>query len=219
MDSENISDNVLKSHTSIVGIVCKDGIVMAGDRRVTAGGRLVVNKREAKVKQINDYIVTSWTGGAADAFLSEKLIAAELKLKELRTKSRPTVKESANLLGMMLYRSIRSPSMVPFIVGNLIGGFNDDGTCELYSIEPAGGVTKVDDYDANFSSGMPFILGLLENRYRKDVTVKEGIDMARDCIRAAIERDTASGNGIDVFSITKNGIKHVISEESVPQYK
>ena len=217
--NNEISENTLKSSTSIVGIVCKDGVVMAADRRVTAGGRLVVNKKESKAKQINDYLVVSWTGGAADAFLSEKVLVAELRLKELRTKARPTVKEAANLAGMLIYRNIRTPSMVPFIVGTLVAGFNDDGTCELYTIEPAGGVTKVEDYDANFSSGMPFILGLLENRYKKDVTVKEAIELARDCIRAAIERDTASGNGVDVFAITKGGIKHAVSEEIVPQFK
>jgi len=216
--SKEISENMLKSNTSIVGIVCKDGVVMAADRRVTAG-TIVMSKTEQKVRKINDYLVICWTGGAADAFLSEKVIAAELRLKELKTKIRPSVKEAANLVGMMLYRNIRTPSMIPHIVGILLGGFNDDGTTELYTIEPAGGVYRVKDYDANFSSGMPYILGLLERQYRKDTTVKEGIELAQDCIKSSTQRDVGSGNGIDVFSITKEGIKQVVSEEIVPQYK
>jgi len=218
MMSKEISENMLKSNTSIVGIVCKDGVVMAADRRVTAG-TIVMSKTEQKVRKINDYLVICWTGGAADAFLSEKVIAAELRLKELKTKIRPSVKEAANLVGMMLYRNIRTPSMIPHIVGILLGGFNDDGTTELYTIEPAGGVYRVKDYDANFSSGMPYILGLLERQYRKDTTVKEGIELAQDCIKSSTQRDVGSGNGIDVFSITKEGIKQVVSEEIVPQYK
>jgi len=106
--NEEIKDYVLKSNTSLVGIVCKDGVIMAGDRRMTAGGRLVMSKDEKKVKKVNNYLVMSWTGGAADAALSEKIISAELRLKELKTKTRPTVKEAANLVGMMLYRSIRT---------------------------------------------------------------------------------------------------------------
>ncbi|MBS3077057.1 proteasome subunit beta [Candidatus Pacearchaeota archaeon] len=216
--TEEISKNMLKSNTSIVGIVCKDGIVMAGDRRATAG-HYIAGKRERKIHRINDYLLVAWTGGVSDAQLTTKVIAAELRLKELKTRSRPSVSEAAYLTGISFYRNIRTPSMVPHIVGTLVAGFNEDGTTELFTIEPAGSVLKVDDFDANFSSGMPYIMGLLENRYNKDVTVKEAISLASDCIKAAIQRDSGSGNGVDVFTITKDGIKHVVSEEIVPQYK
>jgi len=216
MDSD-LKNSILKTGTTVLGIVCKDGIVMGADRRVTAG-HLVMSKKEQKVKQINDYLVLSWTGGAADAFLSEKVIAAELRLKELKTKSRPTVKESAHLVGMMFYRNIRTPSMIPHIVGTLLAGKNDDGTFELYTIEPAGGVLKVEDYDANFSSGMPFVLGLLERQYKKDLTIKEGVELALEALKSSTQRDVASGNGIDIFTITKDGIKHAVSQEITANY-
>ena len=179
--TEEISKNMLKSNTSIVGIVCKDGIVMAGDRRATAG-HYIAGKRERKIHRINDYLLVAWTGGVSDAQLTTKVIAAELRLKELKTRSRPSVSEAAYLTGISFYRNIRTPSMVPHIVGTLVAGF-------------------------------------LENRYNKDVTVKEAISLASDCIKAAIQRDSGSGNGVDVFTITKDGIKHVVSEEIVPQYK
>ncbi len=217
--NEQLTNNILQTGTSLVGIVCKDGITMGADRRVTAGGRIVMSKDTQKVKQINSYLVISSTGNAADALLSEKVIAAELKLKELRTKSRPTIEEAANLIGIMLYRNIRIPSMVPSIVGILVAGFNEDGTTELYTIEPAGGVYKVKDYDANFSSGMPYILGLLEREYRASITVEEGIELAKNALKSSIQRDTASGNGLDVFTITKDGIAHAVSEEIVAEYR
>jgi len=217
--NEQLTNNILQTGTSLVGIVCKDGIVMGADRRVTAGGRIVMSKDTQKVKQINSYLVISSTGNAADALLSEKVIAAELKLKELRTKSRPTVEEAANLIGIMIYRNIRTPSMVPSIVGILVAGFNEDGTTELYTIEPAGGVYKVKDYDANFSSGMPYILGLLEREYKADKTVEDGIELAKDALKSSTQRDTGSGNGLDIFTITKDGITHAVSEEIVAEYR
>lgn len=217
--NEEISKNVLKTGTSIVGIVCKDGVVMAGDRRVTLGGSIVSNKNEPKVQRINDYLLAAWTGVASDASFSAKIIAAELRLKELKTKSRPTTKEAANLVAMNTYRTVRTPSTIPSIVGSLIGGFDEDGNASLFTIEPAGGITEVEGYDANFSSGMPYILGLLERQYKKEMLVKEAAELAKECIKAAIERDTASGNGLDVFTITKDGIKHVVSEQIIPQYK
>jgi proteasome beta subunit len=216
--NEEISKSMLKSNTSLVGIVCKEGIIMGADRRVTAGS-IIWSKAEQKVKKINNYLVISWTGGAADAFLSEKVIAAELRLKELATKVRPSIKEAAHLIGMMLYRNIRTPSMIPHIVGVLVAGFNEDGSFELYTIEPAGGVYPIKDYDANFSSGMPYILGLLERQYKKDMTIKEGIELAKECMKSSTQRDSASGNGIDIFTITKDGIKHAVSEEIVAEYK
>lgn len=216
--SNEISSSMLKSNTSLVGIVCKDGIVLGADRRVTAG-TLVMDKAYVKIMNVNDRVLVAYTGGVADAQLTNKLIAAEMRLKELKTKSPATIKETAHLLSMMIYKGIRSPSMIPSIVGTLIAGVDEDGTIELYTIEPAGGVYKVKEYDANFSSGMPYILGLLERQYKKDLTVKEGVELAKECLKSSTQRDVGSGNGIDVFTITKEGVKHVVSEEIVPQYK
>lgn len=216
--NNEISQNVVKSNTSLVGIKCKDGVVLGADRRATAGS-IVMSKNSQKIVKINDYFATAGTGLSADIDLHQKVIAAELRLKELKTRSRPSVKEAANLLGMMLYRHIRTPSMIPGVVGMLAAGIDEDGKASLYTIEPAGGVYEVDEFDANFSSGMPYILGLLERQYKKDLSLKEAVELAKEALKSSTQRDTGSGNGIDVFTINKEGIKHVVSEEIVPEYK
>ncbi len=216
--NEGINQSILKSNTSLVGIVCKDGVVMAADRRVTAG-TLIVNKDYPKIMLVNQYILVAYTGGVADAQITNKLLAAELRLKELKTKTRSTIKEAANLLATITYRNIRTPTMIPNIVGTLIAGVDETGKSSLYTIEPAGGVYEVTDYDANFSSGMPFILGLLERTFRKDLSVKEAVELAKECIKSSTQRDIGSGNGIDVFTVTKEGINHVASEEIIVDYK
>jgi proteasome beta subunit len=217
MDSE-LKNSILKSGTTIIGIVCKDGVIMASDRRATGGG-IILSKNTQKTVKINDYLVISGTGNASDIEMQKKMIAAELKLKELKSKKRPTIKEAANLIGMITYRNIRNPSMIPSIVGTLVGGLNEDGTAELYTIEPAGTAMKVEDFDANFGSGMPYVLGLLESEYRPDITLKEGVELAIKSIKSSTQRDTGSGNGIDVFTITKKEIKHEIAKEISPEYK
>ncbi len=211
MDDE-IKKNMLKTGTSVLGIVCKDGIVMAADRQVTAG-TIVMSKNTKKVVQINDYLVVSGTGNASDIEMQKKIIAAELRLKELRSKQKPSVREAANLIAMNTYKNIRQMTMIPSIVGTLVAGFNEDGTFELYTIEPAGTAIRVEDYDANFGSGMPYMLGLLERQYKKDMTVKEGAELAVECLKSSTQRDVGSGYGIDVLTITKDGIKQVISKE------
>ena len=214
MDSE-LKNSSLKSGTTILGIVCKEGVVMASDRQISAG-HLVVGKNYQKTLKVNDYLLVSFTGSVSDAQRINKILPAELKLKELRAKSRPTVKQSANLLASLLYSGARQAMMQ---VGNLIGGFNEDGTSELYTIEPAGSVLKVEDYDANFGSGMPYVLGLLERQYKKGLSVKEGVELAQEALKSSTQRDVGSGYGIDVFTITKDGIRKVVEQEILPEYK
>ena len=217
MDTE-LKNSILKTGTTILGIVCKDGVVMAADRQSTAGN-MVANKSSKKVKKINDYIVLASAGVVSDIQRTSKLLTAELKLKELKSKSRPTIKQAANLLTAITYSQIRQPSMIPSMVGTLIAGFNEDGSAELYTIEPAGSVIKVEDYDANFGSGTQFVLGLLERQYKKDISIKEGIELAQEALKSSTQRDVGSGYGLDVFTITKQGIKKVVSQEIKPEYK
>lgn len=210
---EELKKSMLKTGTSIVGIVCSDGVVLAADRRVTAGGSLIVNKDFPKIVSINDRLLTAITGGVSDAQFLMRLVAAELRLKELKSKRKATVKESASLLSSLTFRNIRQPTMIPAIVGTLVAGVDDDNRAHLYTIEPAGSISEVKDYDANFSSGMPYILGVLERNYRKDLTLKQGVQLAIECLKASTQRDTGSGNGIDVYTLGKEGIKKVISQE------
>ncbi len=215
---EDLKKNILKTGTTILGIVCKDGIVMASDRQITAGN-LVVGKNFPKTVKVNDYLLISFTGMVSDAQRVPKFLSAELKLKELRSKSRPSVKQAASLLSGMNYSGIRQPSMIPQQVGFLLGGFNTNGTSELYTIEPSGSVVKVEDYDANFSSGMPYVLGLLERQYKKDMSVEEGIELAKEALKSSTQRDVGSGYGIDIFAITKDGIKKIVEQTIEPDFK
>jgi proteasome beta subunit len=201
-------NNALKTGTTILGIVCKDGVVMAADTRAT-GGNIVMSKIEKKVFPVNDYLIIAGCGLAMEIQKVPKLLAAELKLKELRSKSRPSVEQAINLLS-----NIRTSGQSAF----LLGGFNEDGAVELYSSDPVGHITQVEDYDANWGSGMPFVLGLLERQYKKGLTVEEGVKLALECVKSSTQRDIASGNGIDVFTITKEGIKKIARQQILPEY-
>ena len=66
---------------------------------------------------------------------------------------------------------------------------------------------------------MPYVLGLLERQYKKEITLKEGIELAKEAIKSSTQRDLGSGFGIDIFTITKEGIKKVVEQEILPEYK
>jgi len=218
MDQE-LKDSILKTGTTILGIVCKDGVVMAADRQATGGHSIVLDKRAEKVLQINDYLVISGCGVSSDIHRVPKLLVAELKLKELRSKSRPSVKHAASLLANINYSGIRQPSMIPQQAGFLLAGFNEDETTALFNVMPDGAIMEIKDYDASVGSGMPYVLGLLERQYKKNPTIQEGIELAKEALKSSTQRDIGSGYGIDIFTITKDGIKKVVEQTIKPSYE
>jgi len=216
MDNNELKNKVVKSGTTILGIVCKDGIVMASDRQTTVGFT-VANKNYPKIIKINDYLIVGMSGILSDAQLLTRLVRAELRLKELKSKRRPTVKEGASLFSSLIYQNIRKFSAIPGIVGIVIGGIDNNGETKLFSVEPSGAICEIEDYTAE-GSGMLYVYGILEKGYRKDITTNEGIKLAVDAIKASTQRDIGSGYGIDVFVIDKKGIRHEVKEKIEPRY-
>ncbi len=200
----------LKTGTTTIGIVCKDGVVLAADKRSTAG-YLVANKKQTKVFPIAPNIVVTQAGLVSDAQLLTKLIKAEIKLMEIQTGRAVTVKEAAHLLGGMLYSNIRRPSMVPGIVGFLLGGVDKTGNA-LFNLGIDGSITDKDDFDSE-GSGSVFALGVLESQFKPGMSVDDGIKLAEEAINAALQRDIATGNGIDIYVITEAGAKKVLTKE------
>ncbi|MEM4306919.1 MAG: proteasome subunit beta [Candidatus Woesearchaeota archaeon] len=197
--------------TTTVGIVCRDGVVLAADKRATAG--LVFSKKEKKIHPIADNMVVAMAGLVSDAQLLIKLIKAELKLKDLQTGRYSNVKEAANLLAGMLYMNIRKMTMVPGIVAFLLAGKDNEGF-HLYNLGIDGSITKFDDYTSE-GSGSVFALGVLEANYKKGIGIDEGIKLAVRTVNAALQRDPNTGNGIDVVTVTDEGIKTVLEKELV----
>jgi len=145
----------LKKGTTTVGIVCKEGIVLAADKRATAG--FVVNKKAQKIFAIADNMAITMAGLVSDAQLLTKVIKAELKLKDIQTNRKSTLKEAANMLGGLLYSNLRKPSMIQSIVAFLLAGYDKEGG-HLYDLGVDGSVTDVDDYVSD-GSGSVFCIG------------------------------------------------------------
>jgi proteasome beta subunit len=202
----------LKTGTTTVGIVCKDGVVLAADMRATAGS-MIVDKRALKVHVLSDDFAVTWAGTVSEAQLLTKLAKAELKLKEVRTNKRPIAKEAANLIAGLLYSTIRRPSMLPGVAHFLLAGKDVYGT-HLYDLFPDGSITLIDDFISS-GSGSVFAYGVLETQFKKDMTVEEGVKLALLAVNTALKRDSASGNGINILVVNKDEIKRVMHKELV----
>ncbi len=201
--------DIRKTGTTTVALVCKGGVVLCADKRVTSG-YLISFKKYEKIVQINDNIAVTVAGTVSDVQLLTKLLKAELKLKDLRTNREVTVKEAVNLLSSMVYNNIRKFSIIPGISHFLVGGKDNEGI-HVYDIGADGSITNIDDYTGS-GSGSVMAYGVLETLYQKGLTIDEGIKLGAKAINAAVQRDIASGNGIDIVSITKDGVKKVLSK-------
>lgn len=196
--------------TTTVGLVYKDGVILAADKRATMG-HLVSNRITKKVHKISDHMAITTAGLVSDAQLFTRIIQAQLSLLTIRKGKEPLIKEAAHLLASLSYSNIRRPSMVPGIVGFLLAGVDKHGN-HLYELGVDGSVTKSPDYRTD-GSGSVFAMGVLDTLYKKDMSLEEGIKVAVKALSAAIQRDVHTGNGIDVFKITKDGVKKVMTKE------
>jgi proteasome beta subunit len=200
-----MSEN-LKTGTTTVGVVCNDCVILGADKRATAGN-MIAHKNVDKVQPIGDNMAVTTAGSVSDIQLLVKLINAEVKLKDIRSKRGSTVKEVANLLSSMVYSNVRQ--FVPGVTHFLLGGYNGD--YGLYDIFPDGSVADIDDFVAS-GSGSVFAYGVLETNYDDDMSKEEGVELAKQAINAALQRDSASGNGIDIFAITEDGVEKAFSK-------
>ncbi len=201
----------LKTGTTTLGIACKDGIILAADKKITLGGQIVSSKRYEKAMIINEEFALTIAGSVSDVQLLVKVIKAQIKLEELRKGKKIKVKEAASMLASLVYANIRKMSMIPGITGFLFAGKDIEGF-HLYQLGADGSLVKYEDYVTD-GSGMMFATGVLEAGYNKEMSVEEAVKLATKAVSASMERDTASGGGIDIVTITKDGTKKVMNKQ------
>lgn len=187
--------------TTIVGLKCSDGVVLASDRRASKGG-MIGSKAVKKIYPLDGNKAVAIAGQLSDANYLVNLVKAEAKLMEFNRGFPLTVKEAAKLLSNILYSGMRS--YAPFITEMLVAGVDETGT-QLFETDISGAVT-----DENFTSsgsGSPMAYGVLEVSYKSGISTAEGANIATKAVKAAMERDPGSGNGVEVLTITKKGLE------------
>jgi len=207
-----LKDKILQTGTTVVGVIAKDAIVIGADKRATAGGLFIAHKRFDKVFLLTDKISVATAGNVSDIQLLLKVTQAELKLKKLRTRTEPTVKQAANLFATLTYENIRKFSPLIAITAFIIGGKDNRGYW-LYEISPDGSVAEHKDFVA-VGSGSILAYGVLESQYKKGLSKDEAVQLVIKALNAAMQRDTATGSGLDIVVIDAKGARKVLEEEA-----
>ncbi len=198
-------EDLKKTGTTTLGMVCKEGVVIATEQRATMG-TLIAHKATKKLYKIDEHLALATAGLVGDLQVLARYLNAEANLYRLKRTVRMPVKSAATLMSNIMNQR----KFTPYYVQLILGGYDNTGGY-VYSLDAAGGAIP-DKYTAG-GSGSPYVFGVLEDNYRDNMTADEGIDLAVRAITAAKNRDSASGGMINVAVITKEGFKEVPEEE------
>jgi len=199
------SEDVKKTGTTTLGMVCKDGVVIATEKRATMG-TLIAHKATKKLYKIDNHLALATAGLVGDLQVLARYLSAEANLYRLKREANMPVGSAATLMSNILNQR----KFYPYYVQLIIGGYDNTGG-HVYSLDAAGGAIP-DKYTAG-GSGSPYVFGVMEDLYKDDITTNEGIDIAVRAITAAMNRDSASGGMINIAVITKDGFREIPEEE------
>ena len=186
-----------------VGVVCKDGVILASEKRVSYG-YLVVSKGGKKVFKITDFIGAACAGLVSDMQILVREMEAYANLFGLDVGRAISVRSTAKLMSNVLFNR----RLAPLITQTIVGGIDEEGA-SLYVLDILGSV--IPDKYAVVGSGTEIAMGVLEEGYKEGLAMDEAKDLVIRSIKSAISRDIMSGDGIDFLLITKEGI----NEESM----
>lgn len=188
---------------TVVGISYNNGVVLAAEKRVSFGN-FVVNKNIKKTFSVTDHVGAACAGMVADMQVLVRQVEALSKIRKLETRRNVAPNSVAKLMSVIMFERRYFPLLTQVIVGGI------DSKPEIYTLDPLGSVLP-DDYAA-VGTGAEMALGIMDAEFKPNMTEEKARELAVRAIRSAIQRDAASGDGIDVLFVTKGGPR----EETIP---
>jgi proteasome beta subunit len=181
-----------------VGITFDGGVVFASEQRI-AFGNFLVSKSTKKTFEITSQVGATCAGLVADMQILSLQIAALAKIRKMEIKRDVPPNSVAKMMSNMMYERRYFPLLTQVIVGGVVD------KPVLFTLDPLGSVLP-DEYAA-VGTGAEMALGVLDPQFKSNMTKDEAVDLAKKAVRSASLRDSASGDGLDIMVITKDGIK------------
>jgi proteasome beta subunit len=191
--------------TTTIGLTCSDGVVFVTDKRASWGG-FIASKSARKVFNINDCVGSTVAGSVGDAESLMRLIQAESKLYEMNNGE----KMNTQAVSVLMANILQGNKIFPYLVQLMIGGFIKN-EARLFTLDPIGGL--IEERMASTGSGSPMAYGVMDREYAENRTVAENIPVALRALSSALARDSHTGDGVDLATITKDGYRHYPQDE------
>ncbi|GAA1582572.1 proteasome subunit beta [Actinomadura kijaniata] len=204
--------------TTIVAVAFPGGVVMAGDRRATAG-HMIAQRDIEKVFRADEFSAIAIAGTAGIGIEMVRLFQVELEHYEKREGRTLSIEGKANRLATMVRQNL-GMAMQGLAVVPLFAGYDEvRDVGRIFSYDPAGGRYEERDFHS-IGSGSVFARGALKKLYRPDLSAE---DAALVCVQAlydAADDDSATG-GPDltrrifpvVASVTSDGYRRLGEDE------
>jgi proteasome beta subunit len=181
-----------------VGLIFQGGVILAAEKRVTYG-YFVMSKGGKKVFKITDQIGVACAGLVGDMQILAKEMEAQANLYSMDVGRKISVRSAAKLLANVLFNR----RYAPLITQTIVGGLDQEGA-SLYVLDVLGSL--IPDKYAAVGSGTEIAIGVIEEGYKENLTLKEAKDLITRSIKSAISRDATSGDGVDFLIITEDGV-------------
>lgn len=220
-DVDAASGLTVPEATTVLALRWTDGVVMAGDRRATAGN-VIAHSRVKKVYRADDYSAVAIAGTAGMAVELTKLFQTELEHYEKIEDVRLSLDGKANFLARMV-RGNLPMAFQGLVVVPLFSGYDESGgSGKLYSYDVVGGRYEEQDYSTTGSGGAE-AKAFLKATWRPDLDRDEALKIAIEALVSAAEEDAATGGpdpkrGIypNVVTVTADGYREIPDEEIAP---
>jgi len=181
-----------------VGITFDGGMVLASEKRI-AFGNFLVSKSTKKTFEITPKVGATCAGLVADMQILSLQIAALAKIRKMELKREVPPNSVAKMMSNMMYERRYFPLLTQVIVAGVVD------KPILYTLDPLGSVLP-DEYAA-VGTGAEMALGVLDPQFKANMAEDEAVNLAKKAVRSASLRDSASGDGLDIMVITKDGVK------------
>ncbi|XP_034945832.1 proteasome subunit beta type-5 [Chelonus insularis] len=191
--------------TTTLGFQFKGGVVLAVDSRAT-GGQFIGSQSMKKIVEINDYLLGTLAGGAADCVYWDRVLAKQCRMYELRNRERISVAAASKLMSNMVYNY----KGMGLSMGMMIAGWDKRGP-GLYYVDSEG--TRTPGKVFSVGSGSIYAFGVLDSGYRWDLTDEEAYDLGRRAIYHATHRDAYSGGIVRVYHMKETGWVHISDDD------
>jgi len=177
--------------TTVLAIRYDAGVVMAGDRRATAG-YMIANRRVEKVFPADELSGVAIAGAAGPAVELVKLFQVQLEHYEKIEGEGLSLEGKANQLGQLVRANLPA-AMQGFVVVPLFAGYDERrGRGRVFSYDATGGKYEESDFQTNGSGGI-HARNWIKAQWREGMSRDEVVDLSLRALFAAADEDTATG--------------------------
>jgi proteasome beta subunit len=216
-DSPALRD--LPHATTIIAAVCHHGVVLAGDRRATAGS-MIAKRDVEKVFRSDEFSAIAYAGTGSVGIEFVRLFQVELEHYEKMEGQSLSLEGKANRLAWMI-RGNLAAAMQGLIVVPLFVGYDEGvGQGRIFSYDVAGGPYEEQRFHS-IGSGSVFARGSLKKLYADDMPVGDAVLACVQALYDAADDDSATG-GPDltrrifpvIATVTADGFRKLPEAES-----